>query len=153
MTTNTITIAIDDLETLIFASGALKDVENAMASASRDIQILGAKHHLSAARDRLASAMRAAQREQVFQAPNQADINRLRELEESGAGLKPLGIPVDCQSERYRECQTLMLKGLVELGTYREVVMWGSSGDVSTKDRPLVQQVRLTARGKAALDG
>jgi hypothetical protein len=75
----TVTVDADDLEALLFSTGAIKDVEYAIAGRARDPLVKSATTKLAGAHDRAAAAWRRAKRAEP-EAPAPNDIVRLRAL-------------------------------------------------------------------------
>jgi hypothetical protein len=158
MDDETLTVSADDLETLLFASGAIRSIEEALNAAKRDPWAQSAKGKLTQAYDRLSREWRNAKRAREgypganFADPTAEDLLNLAAIE-ADVRDQGIGAAVALGSPLYRIVQALHAKGLVELGVYREMVMWGDSGEVGSRDHPMIQRVRLTARGKKALEG
>ena len=73
-------------------------------------------------------------------------------LRESGVKAETLGVGIPVQSHLYTQMSSLRDRGFVELGSYRESVIW-AGGVITSADSPQRQHVRLTARGKEAIEG
>lgn len=149
-----VTIDSDDIEALIYATAAIKGIENALEANRTDPFGQLAKGRFHAAHDRICNAWREALRKPQFPdrfaAATATEVDQLYRLWNEGAG-KMMGAEVIIRSPRWSECRSLQLNGFVELGVRREMVAWAMSGDVSNLDDPKCNRVRLTPRGRDAL--
>lgn len=147
-----VTIDSDDIEKLIFATGALRDVEHALDQSKGDQLVRNGQLGLTEARSRIERAWRGALRTAVKPLPEITDIDlaALREFVPSWADSK-IGYPVDVRTARYGDAQRLMAKGLVELGASRLSVIWSAGASITHKDDPFQQRVRFTQRAADAM--
>ncbi len=157
-----VTLDSDDLEVLLYATGAIKAVEAAVAGQTKDEQFLAAKPKLTAAHDRAANAWRAATRKrdrpEVFRDPTPDEVILLKQLYDYGANL-PQGIDVDVGAilaphvpgSNPRSLRPLMVAGFLEFGQHQERVLWSSSGNHWSSESPS-PRCRLTPRGMAEIE-
>ena len=151
----TVTVELEDLEKLVFATGALKTIEGALDTRKRDPFV---QPHLdfTNAHNRLASAMRDAQRGNAGTLIDyNAEVTH-DELKLLTKVVEGLCIPIRDKVGEKRDGDTLweslMCKGCIEFGQLVTGVVWpGGSGVESVKPDPRGYPVRLTARGRALL--
>ena len=157
----TVTIEAEDLETLLFATGAIKAMEAALWASKIDPLAQMAKPKITAAHERLNRVLIVAKRQEtrpeLFTPATQMEIAAVLSvvglIRKSGVKAETLGVGIPVQSHLYTQMSSLRDRGFVELGSYRESVIWASSGVITSADSPLRQHVRLTARGKEAIEG
>lgn len=153
-----VTVDSDDLEMLLFATGAIKAMEAALVAAKRDPLAERAKPRIAAAHDALNAAMlRARRKEQFPQRFRDATPLEIAELKDfadiiaSRADAQYLGMSIGALDTSHGRMTRLAELGFVELGAARSSTIWGG-GDITTKDDPLIRRVRLTQRGKDAVE-
>lgn len=161
-----ITVDSDDLEALLFSTGAIKALEAALVQAKDDPLVEQAKPRLTAAHDRLAADCRRGLRESgypgsrdVLDEPiGKADAQVLFRfwrlpMGAYAASLADGLIPVlygDKDVPRPRGYDGLHQRGMLEFGAIFEIILWGDSQERSRIDKP-IQAVRLTEQGRQAL--
>ena len=142
-----VTIDLEDLETLVMTTGALKTIEGAMAQRRGDPFV---RQHLdfTSAHDRLASVMRNARRVEAGTlvawdgALTLGEDAALREVEHTEAGIKFV--------QRKGDYDSLAAKGCVVIGQSCTGVVW--SGEKEADLRPgLEYAVKITDRGREKL--
>ena len=153
-----------DLETLLFATGTIKQMENAMAQHKADPLVQMVKGRYTQAHERLNKAWNNATREEhptFYQPATQDEIAALRDLYNYFVNdydpnfltnpvwdmLKRTGNP-DMLNHTFK---TLRIKRYVELGNAFTNIVWGDSGEVEGKTHVRVP-LRPTARGLAVLN-
>lgn len=149
MSNKTVTIDLEDLKALVFSTGVIKNIEGALASFSRD-PFVPSIEVLTDAHNRLASIMRNAERGELdttvnFDEPLTDDeLSQLQELSvmELISPQKRLKTP---------EIDQLLCKGMIELGTMVEGVLWSGEQMPALKADPSGFAVRITPRGTEAL--
>ena len=150
----TVTVDAGDLEMLIFACGAIKDIENALNTANRDPWVIRGKSDLTAVKERLEAVARRAKRKRDGypgaepKAPTASEVMTLERIAIATQGDDRIGASVSNQFFGYDQCEALHRKGLAEIGSYREMVLWGDSQEIGSRDAPLLMRVRLTRAGK-----
>ena len=77
-----VTVDLDDLKTLLFATSGIKDIEAAIQQRKTNPMVGSAQGKMAAAHDRLSAAWRRAEREQTWPARlvTEADIAALRDM-------------------------------------------------------------------------
>src|SRR5208282_323832 len=122
MTKATVTVDLADLETLVFATAAIKAIEGALAGRKNDPFV---KKHLdyTAANDRLATAMRNATRPEAYpewdEALTSEEYLALRRVEKADQGVLAIGF----RSKR-DYFDGLSSKGCVIIGTAIDGYVW-----------------------------
>lgn len=146
MTNKTVTIEADDLETLLYAAGAMKPVEMALIGAQEDIQFQMAKPKLRAAHDRASNAWAAAIAEKV----EDVDPAMLGPLERAFLSHHArIGRGVAWPPEMLPPASTTAIlkdKRLIEEGVVLKGFRWSDGYDVSQDFTR--RGFRLTATGK-----
>lgn len=145
-----VTIDIEDLETLVFTTGALKTIEGALAN--RRVDPFTRPHlDFTAAHDRCASAMRNARRVEAGTlvdwdgALDVHEENALRHIE-SG---KRAQISAH-EKQNYREYDGLAAKGCIVMGQPVAGIIWaGASAPELTPCAGFA--VKITPRGREKL--
>lgn len=124
-----VTIAADDLQALLFASGAAqaasKDIRSTLR---RDPQFEQVESQLADAIKRTGDAWRKAGRPKEFPERFQVsaeDMQLLRNYRAMGAA-SAKGIQERYHGEAPR---SLITKGLLELGVWREIIIWANAGE------------------------
>jgi hypothetical protein len=140
-----VTVDSDDLEALLYATAAIRGIENALASAQRDPMFEIAKPRFSAAFDAVANAMRGAIRSatmpNIMRDPEGEDLQVLLHLARACA---VAGVTVLSKPHMFRH---LVGMGVVEIGPHDERVVFASgSGDIWHRRSP-DQRIRVTQRG------
>lgn len=154
----TVAVDLEDLETLVFTTGALKTIEGALVTRKADPFV---KPHLdfTAAHDRLATAMRNARRSQNKDVVVQFDEPLTREECKILTDVDTLGgvvhITVKDQLPKQGESMSiydaLTAKGCLLMGGLVKGVLWaGASAPELTVD-PTGYAIKLTARGREKL--
>ena len=142
-----VTIDLEDLETLVMTTGALKTIEGAMAQRRGDPFV---RQHLdfTSAHDRLASVMRNARRVEAGTLVawdgdlTTTEILLLGEVEDSEAGIAFV--------QRKGGYDSLAAKGCVVIGQCCTGIVW--AGEKETDLRPgLEYAVKITDRGREKL--
>lgn len=157
-----VSVDIEDLERIVFATGAIKSVENALSAYKRDPFI--APHlNYAEAHDRLSEAMRHARRAEAndtlvkFDEPlTSEEASALRYVASACDARKPgLDVfvisPADKASDTMSVYDRLAAKGAIQVGQFIEGVVWaGAAGpDLIASEKGYA--ARLTARGKEKL--
>ena len=154
-----VTVDHDDLETIIFATAAIKTIEGALAARKSDPFV---RPHLdyTAAHDRLASAMRNAKR-----AENQDTLVKFDDPltgEEMTALTGVHEATTGKYASRFMVLSTkagiggkviydqLAAKGCVEMGTLVHGVVWSGASNPELEPEA-AYGIRLTARGREKL--
>jgi hypothetical protein len=148
-------VDLDDLETLVMTTGALKTVEQALNARKSD-PFVRAHLDFTDAHDRLASQMRNARRSQnkdtVIEFDGkltEAELGYLTQLEESLAGYFLY------HDEKYSNSRlnitSLQAKGMVHRGRYLNGVLWEGENHPQLKEDTKGFAVKLTQRGKEAV--
>lgn len=148
-----VSVDADDLEVLLFSTGAIKDMEHVLKARERDPLVKSAASRLTDAHDRVTGAWRRAKRPEP-EAPTAEDIVVLREMFNGPSG--PYGEPFAiAYLKKYptRLAQTLQLveSGPAWSGTK---IDWPSSPEflMGTHDAGnLIFGARLTDRGRQVL--
>jgi hypothetical protein len=158
-----VTVSLEDLETIVFATGVIKTIEGALASHKRDPFV---QPHLdfTATHDRLASAMRNATRAQagtlvVWDEPlTEVEARALRYVAAACDERKPgLGVfvisPEDkaALGEAMGVYDKLEAKGCLRMGQFIEGVMWAGAAAPAIKPDPKGYAAQLTPRGRDKL--
>lgn len=166
-----VTVDYEDLETIIFATGAIKKIEDAISAVKRDPFV---QPHLNfgPAHDRLASAMRNAKRAEAndtvvkFDEPlTREEENALRYVALASQGLDKKGkslpgpnvftiSPADKDGRPSMSVyDRLTAKGCLEVGTWVEGIVWTGAPAVSVvpSPNPRGYAARLTSRGREKL--
>ena len=136
-----VTVAVDDLGMLLFATGAMKQIEAAMKNRSQD-PFAPAPSKFREAHDRLAAQWRGAIREEPpsYDDPlTDAAIGIIHEIGMSPRGIEWTNLPA---------LRELRQKGMVQLGSAHEAIYWGE-GDQPELRGTGTARVRLTERGRA----
>lgn len=146
----TIEVELDDLEALIYASAAIKNIEGALASYRRDpfVNSMGGK--FLPAQKRLEDAVRNAKRGIAhdtavkFNEPLRSDeATRLKELY---CSLMPSGVgPLRDDAA----AGSLAAKGMIEIGTKVSGAVWPGQDVPALQKDPTALIARLTDRGVA----
>lgn len=148
------TVIVDaaDLETLLFSTGAIKDVENAIKARERDPLVRSSAGRLTEAHDRLAAQWRRAKREPPPE-PLPGDIAALRAMFTGPDGTRLMEAVV--KTPPIRLAQDLQL---VEYGPawYGTKIDWPVPSTPEFRVAPydprdLIFGVRLTVRGEGVL--
>jgi hypothetical protein len=153
-----VTVDLDDLETLVMTTAALKTIEGALNARKNDPFV---RQHLEfgAAHDRLASAMRGAKRAGSGTlvdwdgALDDKEIEFLRSLEDEEGGLSTLtpDQKVPNKGQAMSVADRLAAKGCVILGQRVTGILW------SDNPRPLLTidhsgfPIKITDRGREKL--
>lgn len=162
--TTKVTVDHDDLETLIFASAAIKTIEGALAARKSDPFV---RPHLdyTAAHDRLASAMRNAKRAEnqdtliKFDEPlTDEEMAALVKVDEATSGKYASRYMVLSRKDKAGPRGAVMsvfdqlaAKGCVEMGTLVHGVIWSGASHPELEPEASFG-IRLTARGREKLD-
>lgn len=120
-----VTVDSDDLQTLLFATGTIKQIEAAIKQHKQDHQVMMAQDNLTRAHDTLAKAWRNAVR--VIEDPIYNDPLTAKELEylKLVDSVSRVIQTEDLTSELVR---TLRRKGMLELGVRSTQTNWGDTG-------------------------
>lgn len=138
-----VTVDSDDLQALLFTTGAIKQVESAMAMRTRDPLVKVAQPVLSQAHDRLARQWRAALREDTHPLWGQP-------LDDDEAAILT-DLATDCYETRTpKEFSKLNAKGYLEMGAVYDAVCWPGSDSPHLTDCARFR-LRVTTRGIDAL--
>ena len=153
-----VTVDYDDLETIVFATAAIKAIEGALAARKSDPF---SRPHLdfTAAHDRLASAMRNAKRSES----NDTVIKFSDPLSDDEMDTLKL-IDSICDEHSYMTLEgkdkapgqvmsvydQLAAKGCVEIGQLLSGIIWAGAAAPELSKKP-TYAVRLTARGRERL--
>lgn len=145
-----VTVDSDDLEALLFATAAIKGVEQALKIASDDPFADSSKARLTQAHDRIANAWRGAKRAvdmpERFAELTQKNIDLMCLIWPRLPGIVPTDSEIDYRFRNkklqdYRltqnECRPLIGSGLAEFASHMEAYLWASSGE---------RQVRVTSQ-------
>ena len=159
----TVTVDAKDLETLLFATGTIKQMEAAMAQHKIDPLVKMAKGRFTDAHERLNKAWNNATREEhpLFHQPATVDeLSALIDLYNyviDNYNPEKLTLPIWDHLKRmgnpdmlHPVFKTLRIKRYVELGNAFTNICWGDSGEVEGKTHPRVL-LRITARGMKVL--
>lgn len=144
-----ITVDLEDLETLVLTTGALKIIEGALSQRKTDPFV---RQHLdfTAAHDRLASSMRNARRAEAgtlvpWDGPlTEIEETLLRDLNGQECGTKGIG----CHKPDY---DSLAAKGCVILGQEVHGILWADDKQPSLRITPNYYSVKITQRGREKL--
>lgn len=145
-----ITIDSDDLQALLFATGAIKNIESAIKGWQTDPLVLQSKNDFKEAHDRIASEWRRVTREphpdQLADATS-GELLILKDLTKLGPWFQ-----MNLMEERWNFLwKNLRLRGFVEAGIKEHFIRWGDTTLHITIDLP--QMVgRLTPRAWEQLD-
>lgn len=161
-----VTVDYDDLERIVYAASAIKQIEGALVSFRRDpmVQRLG---DFIPAQKRLESAMRNAKRAELGtlvnydepltpeESSNLAYIKAACEDRDPPGGLFGLFVisPED-KAEPGRAMSPydrLAAKGMIEIGQFVQGVVWAGADAAQLTADPKGYAARLTARGRAYL--
>lgn len=154
-----VTVDLEDLKSLVFASSAIKTIESTLASHKRD-PFVQAAAPLTEANDRLASAMRNAERAAAgtavaWDAPlTNEEVKALKYIEKA-TGAKTPGIavfvisPADKVDEPVYD--QLAAKGMVEMGQFVQGIAWAGAPAAQLVADEKGYAARLTARGREKL--
>ena len=144
-----VTIDLEDLETLVMTTGALKMIEGALAQRKTDPFV---RQHLdfTAAHDRCASVMRNARRAEAGTlvpwdgALDEVEEQLLRDLDHTEMGERGIGLhKVDYDS--------LAAKGCVVIGQQVGGVKWADDNQPHLRIIPSLFHVKITQRGREKL--
>ena len=143
------TVDLNDLETVVIATGYLKSIESILASRKTDPFVTP---HLdfTAAHDRLASAMRNARRAEAGTLVpwdgelDDMEVLLLQDVADREMGIKNIG----CHKEDYT---TLMAKGCVVIGQEVHGILWAGEKQPDIRITPNYYSVRITDRGREKL--
>lgn len=147
-----VTVDLDDLEALVFATGAIKQIDSLLAARRGDPFVVPYLARTDA-HDRCAEAARFARR-----AENQDVVTKWDEplTEEEAEVLLKLGADVNRVSpdERLKvpAIDTLMAKGCVVLGHFVDGVLWGGKPTPEIQVDPKAFAVKITPCGQAKLE-
>lgn len=151
----TVQVQAEDLETLLFATGAIKDIENALNQRARDTFYLRVESRITQAHNALATEWRRATREphpEWNQPISDSDVCLIRELwpavEDPTLDVRffPKEVPND--PGFMPRIRSLRNKGMIEVGNKQEVIFWGDRASENIGAVKLV--VNLTPRGRIA---
>lgn len=136
----------DDLETLLFGTAAVKQIEQVVQGLDRDRSVMLSKPKFAAAHDRVAHVWQQSQAMQQPPPPTQDQIARVRALF-AGAGIKPVRVDM-------AENRDLSICGLVvfgeRFGGYK--IDWAPpEGSEFTIDGEIFHVCKLTPRGRMAV--
>ena len=145
-----VTVDYEDLEALLFATGAIKDVESAIKGRDRDPLAKSAASRLTAAHDRVAAAWRRAKREPPPE-PSVGEVEELRRMFTGPDGARLSEAITDTYPQNF--AQHLLL---VESGPIWEGVKIDWPAPSTPEFRPSGQRmprygVRLTVLGEKVL--
>ena len=144
-----VTVDLEDLETLVMTTGVLKTIEGALAQRKVDPFV---RQYLdfTAAHDRLASAMRNARRvEAGTLVPWDGELSvlevaLLRDVHDKEMGILGIG----CHKEDWN---TLLAKGCVTMGSEVNGILWAGEKLPDIRITPDYYSVRITDRGREKL--
>ncbi len=149
----TVTVELEDLKALVYATGAMKAIEAAILQAKRDPF---AAPHIKSSHDRVANAVRHAERSArsgetavAWDAPLEPEeLKVLRRIADPGEALRRVR-----RSRAYEFClDELSAKGMIDIGGPATCVLW--AGDSQASELvvdPAWLAVRITERGRSAL--
>ena len=151
-----VTVDLADLETLVFATGALKTIEGALHSRRQDPFVVP---HLNftEAHNRLAAEMRNATRakadtvvpwDEPLEAYERAFLHLVVEREDHGL---PVTVLADYRLD-HPEIDRLMCKGAIIMGQLCKGILWGGKSDIQWAPDPSGFAVASTARGRKKLE-
>lgn len=144
-----VTVDLEDLETLVMTTGAIKTIEDALSQRKQDPFV---RQHLNftAAHDRLASLMRNARRAEAgtlvpWDGPlTEIEETLLRDLNGCECGTKGIGI-------HKADYDTLAAKGCVIIGQHVNGILWAGDKQPSIRIVPEYYSVKITPRGHEKL--
>lgn len=161
-----VTVELEDLETIVFATGVIKTIEGALASRRNDPFV---REHLdyAAAHDRLATAMRNATRAAAgtlvpFDEPlTKTEVRALRDILEATKSRKDgvnlpwfrvSGPDKAAEGEKMSIYDRLAAKGCVRVGqAVTGVIFAGENRPLLVPDADRGYLVEITNRGRAVL--
>jgi hypothetical protein len=148
----TVTVDYDDLEALLFATGAIKDVENAIKGRDRDPLVRSTASRLTAAHDRVAAAWRRAKREPPPE-PSTAEVEELRRMFTGPDGTRLSEVVVKEPPVKFAQRLLLVEYGPAWYGTK---IDWPAPSTPEFRAAPydprdLIFGVRLTTLGEKVL--
>lgn len=152
-----VTVDLDDLETIIFATGAIKTIEGVLASRRSDPFV---QPHLDfkAAHDRLGSAMRDVRRAEAGTLVNYSEpltVEEVTALREIDFGKDVLSQDEKAPNKKKKESMSvydrLAAKGMVVMGNFVRGVVWAGASAPEIVPDPKGFAIKLTNRGRAAL--
>lgn len=150
----TVTVDYDDLEALLFSTGAIKKIEDAVRAQERDPMVKSASGRLSGAHDRLSAAWRRSKREEP-EPPTESDIAALdRMFTDRETGERTYECVVSEYPRRLAQVLQLVESGPAWHGVK---VDWPAPSVPEFKVAPhdptqLIWGVRLMPRGERALE-
>lgn len=146
-----VTVDLEDLETLVMTSGALKTIEGALATRKADPFI---RQYLdfTSAHDRLASVMRNARRAEAGTlVPWDGELDevetRLLRLVEEG---EIEHVTARAKREE-KEVDSLAAKGCIVIGNFVKGVLWAGDTAPDIELDPNGYPVKITQRGREKL--
>lgn len=155
-----ITVDLDDLEALIFSTGAIKVIETAVDQSKKDPFRLQHKSRLTGAHDRLATAARNIRRGQEpaynYNKPlTTAEANYLAQIcaayDPSDAQKRFIRITanerLDKPPEGRPEINQLAAKGMIEIGAPVTGVVWSGAEHAEVTPDPTGYLLRPTKQG------
>ena len=151
-----VTVDLDDLETLVMTTGALKTIEGALNARKNDPFV---QQHLefSGAHDRLASAMRGARRAgsgtlvDWDEALNAVEIDLLRKIDKDGGRFLERSEKAPQSGEAMSVADRLAAKGCVIIGQYVKGILWSDEKAPRITVDPIGFPVKMTQRGREKL--
>lgn len=152
----TVTVALEDLEALVFATGAIKTIEGVLASRKED-PFVKPFLAMTDAHNRCAAAMRDVKRAEagtLIKYDEPLTKEERDTLEEIASGDIP-GISVGAKLPQKGEAMSvydrLAAKGCVVLGQRVHGVIWGGEDKPSLAIDPNEYAIRITERGRKRL--
>jgi hypothetical protein len=153
-----VSVDLQDLETLVFATGAIKLIEAALHQRSND-PFVPQDNEIRSAHDRLAAVARNAKRGSLGTAVNWVDpltdkeavmLKKIEARCEKGA-FKAWAVKPEYRLE-HMEIDSLGAKGCVVLGQALEGVLWAGAERPEFKPDPDWYLVKVTPRGRERLE-
>lgn len=155
----TVTVDLNDLETLVFATGAIKTIESVLASRKSDPFVT--KHlDFTDAHNRLAAAMRNARREEAdgantlvnFNEPLTEDEHKtLKEIAQVGIYLISREKKIPKEGDAMSIYDRLAAKGCVVMGQLVRGVAWAGASSPDLQVDPAGFGIKITDRGRQKL--
>lgn len=159
-----VTVDLADLETLIFATAAIKSIEDALAARRRD-PFMTPHLNYTEAHNRLVGAMREAQRSASndtlvkYDEPlTKPEIGALRYVDKACSAKTPgLALFVIATEDKAAGGEAMSVydrlaaKGCIEMGQFVQGVVWAGANTPQITADPKGYAARLTNRGRSLL--
>lgn len=162
---SSVQVDLDDLETIVFAAAAIKNIEGVLSARKRD-PFMQPHLEFTAAHDRLATAMRNAKRELAsgdtlvaYNEPlTKEEANALRYVakasEDKTPGISVFVISPEDKGEpgvAMSVYDRLAAKGCLEMGQFVQGIVWAGAPAPQITADPKGYAARLTPRGREKL--